>query len=101
MSKFQFQDDKNLDYYELYTLADFYALDSLRVLSREELEHAAPTNALPSMLALADRHGDTDFAMSVAWFIGLNLKEVMKTEGWREMVETNPALMEKVLKELQ
>ena len=102
---------------ELLAAADKYALTRLKVsfwsyncnilqtklfqvMCEEALCSNLTTENVASVLMLADMHTATQLKELSIRFCNLNAKEVMETQGWKNMLETQPKLVSEAYRSL-
>lgn len=85
---------------ELLAAADKYALTRLKVMCEEALCSNLTTENVASVLMLADMHTATQLKELSIRFCNLNAKEVMETQGWKNMEETQPKLVSEAYRSL-
>ncbi|XP_036282233.1 speckle-type POZ protein-like [Pipistrellus kuhlii] len=77
----------------LLAAADKYALEHLKVMCEEALSSQLSVENAAEMLTLADFHSADQLKTQAVDFINSHAEDVMETEGWQEMVASNPSLV--------
>lgn len=78
---------------KLYYAADKYQLTDLRNACSEFLQLNMTVNEVCSVLVLADQHKDDKLKESATFFILMNISAVKLTNGWKDLLRTNPKLV--------
>jgi speckle-type POZ protein len=85
----------------LLVAADRYQLDRLKVLCECRLAFAIDSSTAATTLSLAERHGCSQLKAKCVEFIAggsrENLDEVMKTEGFKDLMANSPTLLAELL----
>ncbi|GBM09567.1 Speckle-type POZ protein [Araneus ventricosus] len=81
----------------LYAAADKYAIFSLKnICSSYIKDNFSPSNA-GEVLLLSEFHADSDLKSAVQNYMLKHLKEIINSDGWKLLMETNPALAAETL----
>ncbi|KAK4491293.1 hypothetical protein RD792_002029 [Penstemon davidsonii] len=84
----------------LLAAADRYGIERLRSLCEARLSENIATDTVATSLALAEQHGCFQLKSTCLEFIGLpeNLEVVMQTDGFKNLKENYPAVIDELLK---
>ncbi|XP_014210963.1 speckle-type POZ protein B-like [Copidosoma floridanum] len=82
---------------ELLAAADKYGLEALEKCCEINLDENLKLDNCANYLILADLHDLTLLKDTSVKFITKNLKEVIKTDGYRSLLMTKPYLLDKIL----
>ncbi|KAK4491295.1 hypothetical protein RD792_002031 [Penstemon davidsonii] len=84
----------------LLAAADRYEIEKLRLFCEARLCENIAIDTVASSLALAEQHGCIKLKSTCLEFIGLpkNLEVVMQTDGFKNLKESCPAVIEELLK---
>jgi len=85
---------------QLMQAADQYGLDALKQHCLTYLGSNMVVANAASVLALADVHDLTQLRQRAVLFITRNVEAVTNTEGWKELLQTRPALVTEVVRTL-
>ncbi|CAL1294602.1 unnamed protein product [Larinioides sclopetarius] len=77
---------------DFYVAADKYALLGLKNICSSYLEDNISPNNACQVLLLSDFHADDDLKSSVQEYILENIKDSIKSDGWKLLIETNAKL---------
>ncbi|GBM11950.1 Speckle-type POZ protein B [Araneus ventricosus] len=81
----------------LYGAADKYAILSLKNICSSYLkDNISPSNAC-ELLLLSDFHADGDLKSAAQDYILKNVKDIIKSDGWKLLVDTNAKLAAETL----
>lgn len=78
---------------DLLAAADKYALERLKVMCEEALCSSLTVENVGEVLILADLHSASQLKSQAIDFINSHATEVMDTQGWKHMVNTQPSLV--------
>ncbi|KAL3812710.1 hypothetical protein ACJIZ3_013978 [Penstemon smallii] len=86
--------------HHLLAAADRYGIERLRTLCEARLNENIAADTVAASLALAEQHGCSQLKSTCLDFIGLpeNLEVVMQTDGFKNLKENYPAVIDELLK---
>lgn len=87
--------------HKLYVVADKYAIQRLKNLCRYEIIVSLSWRTVAETLMLADMHSDEEMKQkALKFFNGSAATNATETDGWKEMVRTQPHLVDEVVRSL-
>merc|ERR1719348_283279 len=84
---------KNVSVVELFKAADRYRLDHLKHMCEEELVKRVSASNAADTLSLAHKYNAQPLKSFALGMISRNVEEVMRTQGWKELIQTDQTLL--------
>jgi len=89
----QVKDFNRINVVDLFKAADRYRLEDLKHICEEELiERVSASNAADT-LSLAHKYNAQPLKSFALGMISRNVEEVMRTQGWKELIQTDQTLL--------
>lgn len=83
---------------DLLAAADKYSLDRLKAMCEESLCSKMSVESAATLLFLADMHSAEQLKALAMGFIQTHVKDVVKTSGWKTLIQRRPQLIDEVFR---
>eukprot|EP00088_Acartia_fossae_P071539 TRINITY_DN9837_c1_g2_i4.p1 TRINITY_DN9837_c1_g2~~TRINITY_DN9837_c1_g2_i4.p1 ORF type:complete len:379 (+),score=89.55 TRINITY_DN9837_c1_g2_i4:59-1195(+) len=89
----QVQDFNKVSVVDLFKAADRYRLEDLKHICEEELIERVEASNAADILSLAHKYNAQPLKSFALAMISRNVEEVMRTPGWKELIQTDQTLL--------